>query len=152
MSQTFTSVPIRLRPLVDMLHREGCSLVLKDTRGNVRMFYKKGVRDLEDLLENEPGTLRGAVIADKVVGKAAAGMMAYGGVAEVYADVMSKKAIPLLEANGMAYACGTLVDRIVVAEGDSRCPLERIVASAATAEEVVTLLRGHFARMRRQAT
>lgn len=43
--------------LIDILHKEGCSLVLEDAQGNIRLFYKKGVRDLEDLLNNEPDVL-----------------------------------------------------------------------------------------------
>lgn len=138
--------------LVELLHREQCSLVLEDVPGNVRIFRKKGVRDLEDLLDNEPEVLRGAVLADKVVGKAAAGMMAYGGVAEVYADVMSRKALPLLDDNHIAYSYGKLVDHIVIPLGDNRCPLEEIVSSAVTAEEVVHLLRRHFSLQTKSAT
>ncbi len=134
-----------LGKLKGILHEKGCSLVLEDARGNVRLFYKKGVRDLEYLLDHEPETLCGAVVADKVVGKAAAGMMAYGGVAEVYGDVMSRKALPLLDAGSVSYSFGELVDQIVIAEGDNRCPLEKIVASAHTAEETVRLLRQAFA-------
>lgn len=135
--------------LIDKLHKNECSLVLQDRQGNVRLFYKKGVRDLEDLLDHEPDTLKGAVIADKVIGKAAAGMMAYGGVEEVYADVLSRKAVPMLEANGIKYSYGQLVDKIVIPKGDTRCPLEKIVTPARTAEETVKLLREHFAEMKR---
>lgn len=136
-----------LDKLIEILHNEGCSLVLEDRQGTVRLFHKKGVRDLEYLLAHEPGTLSGATVADKVVGKAAAGMMAYGGVSEVYADTMSRKAVPLLEANGVRHSCGQMVEGIVIPQGDTRCPLERIVAPAATAAETVELLRRHFAEM-----
>lgn len=134
--------------LIDILHRDGCSLVLEDVHGNIRLFYKKGVRDLEDLLDYEPDALKGATIADKVIGKAAAGMMAYGGVIRVYADVMSKNAVPLLEDNHIEYSYGTLVNHIIIPKGDTRCPLEKIVASADSAEEVVSMLRQHFAEMK----
>lgn len=136
-----------LSKLIDILHKEGCSLVLEDTHGNIRTFYKKGVRDLEDLLDHEPDTLKGSTIADKVIGKAAAGMMAYGEVKEVYADVISKKAIPLLEDNNIKYSYSTLVDHIIIPKGDNRCPLEKIVASAKSAEETVRILRQHFKEM-----
>ncbi len=136
-----------LNKLIDILHSENCSLVLEDAQGNIRLFWKKGVRDLEDLLNEEPETLRGAVIADKVVGKAAAGMMAFGGVAEVYAEVLSKKAVTLLDDNGVSYSYGVLADQIIIKEGDDRCPLERIVEPAQSAVEIVELLRRHFEEM-----
>lgn len=137
-----------LSELIDTLHTTGCSLVMKDAQGRVRQFSKKGVRDLEDLLDNEPESLRGAVIADKVVGKAAAGMMAFGGVGEVYAEVLSARAIPLLKKYAITYSYGQLVDHIVIPDGDTRCHLEEIVAQADTAGEVVALLRHHFSEMR----
>lgn len=136
-----------LSELIDILHAEGCSLVMADSQGSIRRYYKKGVRDLEDLLNKEPEQLRGATIADKVIGKAAAGMMAFGGVKEVYTDVLSTKAVPLLESNGIVYSYGKLVDHIIIPSGDNRCPLEKIVAPATNAVEVVTMLRRHFAGM-----
>jgi len=110
----------------------------------VTSYHKKGVRDLIWLLDNEPERLYKARIADKVIGKAAAGLLIQGGVAEVYADVMSRLALPLLDASGINYSYGELVDRIVIPDGDDRCPLERIVAEAQTAGEVETMLRRHF--------
>lgn len=132
--------------IIDLLHHTQCSLVVSN-QGRVRTFNKKGVRDLEFLLEHEPGFLLGAVIADKVIGKAAAGMAAAGGVTEVYADVMSRKALPILDKSHIKYSWGTLVDAIVIPAGDTRCPLEKIVEPACNAQQVVDLLRAHFAHM-----
>lgn len=132
--------------IIDLLHSTQCSLVVSNG-GRVATFYKKGVRDLEDLLNNDPEFLKGACIADKVTGKAAAGMAAVGGVKEIYADVMSRKAVPLLEENHINYSCGTMVDAIVVPAGDTRCPLEKIVEPASTAQQVVDLLKAHFTEM-----
>jgi hypothetical protein len=136
-----------MNKLIDTLHREQCSLVLRDKQGRVRLFWKQGVRDLEDLLDREPETLHGASIADKVVGKAAAGMMVVGKVSELYADVMSRLALPLLDVAGIGYTYGTMVDEIIMCEDDKRCPLEQIVAPAKTAEEVVEMLKAHFRDM-----
>ena len=132
--------------IIDLLHSTQCSLVVSNG-GRVATFYKKGVRDLEDLLNNDPEFLKGACIADKVTGKAAAGMAAVGGVKEIYADVMSRKAVPLLEENHINYSCGTMVDAIVVPAGDTRGPLEKIVEPASTAQQVVDLLKAHFTEM-----
>ena len=115
-----------MNDLISTLHESGASLVVS-SRGELRTFFKKGVRDLEDLLDHDPDFLKGAVVADKVVGKASAGMMAFGGVVKVYAETLSRLAIP---------------------EGDDRCPLEKIVSSAKTPGEVVSSLREHFAQMR----
>lgn len=133
--------------LIEILRREKCSLVVKN-HGIVTTYSKPGVRDLEHLLDHEPEVLQGAVIADKVIGKAAAAMAVVGGVKALYAEVMSKKAIPFLDEAGIAYSYGTLVDTIKE-EGD-RCQLEKITAPATTPEETVTLLRAHFQEKKRE--
>jgi iron complex outermembrane receptor protein len=132
-----------MKNLIDILHREGCSLVVEKD-GEVSIYNQKGVRDLEHLLKCEPEKLRGARIADKVIGKAAAALMVQGGVVEAYAEVLSRKALPLLEAADVFYVFGELVDGIVIPEGDDRCPLEQIVGPALTAAEAEQMLRRHF--------
>lgn len=136
-----------MQQLIEILRREKCSLVVKN-HGIVTTYSKPGVRDLEYLLDHDPEMLHGATIADKVIGKAAAAMVVVGGVKELYAEVMSKRAIPFLEEAGIAYTYGTLVDTIKE-EGD-RCQLEKITAPATTPEETVDLLRAHFEEKKRE--
>lgn len=136
-----------MQRLIDILHSSACSLVVRAQSDEVTTYDKKGVRDLVWLLDNEPERLHHAQIADKVIGKAAAGLIVQGGVTEVYADVMSRLALPLLNASDISYSYGELVDRIVIPEGDDRCPLESIVAEAQTAPQVEDLLRAHFREM-----
>lgn len=135
-----------MKEIIDILHRENCSLVVRDRYGQTTVYRRPGVRDLEDLLKNHPALLRGSVIADKVVGKAAAGMAVYGGVHALYAEVLSRRALPLLDASGVKYSYGMLVDAIVRREGDMRCPLEQIVDVCVTPEEVVQALFRHWSR------
>ena len=136
-----------MQQLIEILRREKCSLVVKN-HGIVTTYSKPGVRDLEHLLDHDPEMLDGATIADKVIGKAAAAMVVVGGVKVLYAEVMSKRAIPFLEEAGIAYSYGTLVDTIKE-EGD-RCQLEKITAPATTPEETVALLRTHFEKKKRE--
>ncbi|MDO4511834.1 MAG: DUF1893 domain-containing protein [Bacteroidales bacterium] len=133
-----------MESLIAILREQRCSLVVSN-HGTVTTYNKPGVRDLEHLLDHKPEVLRGATIADKVIGKAAAAMVIVGGVKEVYAEVMSKHAIPFLDEAGIPYRYGTLVDAIV--EEGGRCQLEKISAPATTPEETVALLRTHFAEM-----
>ena len=142
-----------MQELIDILHHDGCSLVIRDNEGMVTTYNKKGVRDLVWLLDNYPQRLKDAQIADKVIGKAAAGLIACAQDAQqtsktkVYADVMSRKAVPLLETAGIDFSFGEMVDHIVIPDGDNRCPLEAIVAEAHTAKQVEQMLRRHFQEM-----
>lgn len=139
-----------MKRLAEILNTTSSSLVV-EKNGEITTYNKKGVRDLIWLLDNEPERLCEAQIADKVVGKAAAGLMVQGGIREVYAEVMSQKALPLFEEAGIPYTYGTLVEHIIAPE-DGRCPLEKIVAHASTAKEVEIALRRHFEEMRQKQT
>ena len=72
--------------LIDRLHAERCSCVIRNGE-QTRTFNERGVKDLYRLLTEEPELLRGAFVADKVVGKGAAALMILGSVEEVYTDV-----------------------------------------------------------------
>lgn len=139
-----------MKQLIERLHQEDCSLVILSSEGEITSYNKKGVRDLIYLLDHEPERLKNAILADKVIGKAAAGLIIRGGVREVYAEVMSRLALPLLTTAKISYQYATLVDRIIIPDGDDRCPLETIVAEADNAEEVESLLRSHFQEMQRK--
>lgn len=133
-----------MQELIAILKKEGCSLVIKN-HGTITTYNKPGVRDLEHLLDHEPEVLKDAIVADKVIGKAAAAMAVVGGIKQLYAEVLSKRAIPFLYEAKISYTYGELVDAIQ--EEGGRCPLEKISEPAATPEETVALLRAHFAEM-----
>ena len=133
-----------MQALIEILHREQCSLVVRHD-GEVSTYSKPGVRDLEHLLKHQPEVLKGALVADKVVGKAAAALMVVGGVAQVYAEVLSEKAKKKKKKAQIPYTYGTLVNAIE--EGAGRCQLEAITASASTPKQAVELLFAHFRQM-----
>ena len=112
-----------MQTLIDILHAEGCSCVIRNG-AEIRTFRQRGVADLYDLYLNEPAFLKGADIADKVVGKGAAALMRLGGIRRVYADVLSEPAATLLKEGGIPTSCGRQVPHIVNRRGDGFCPLE----------------------------
>ena len=127
-----------------MLHEGGHTLVVAN--GNVfRTFDRRGVADLYRLLREEPEFLRGAVVADKVVGKAAAALMLLGGVAELHTDVISGKAIELLHGSSLRYAYDLEVPHIINRARDGWCPLETRCRDCRTAEERRTQIEAFIA-------
>ncbi len=133
--------------VINALYGNSCSLVVASTDGALATYYRQGVRDLMYLLENEPALLRGATIADKVIGRAAAGIVAMAGVRRIYAAVLSDKAIPVLEEAGIDYVWGRRVKAIVIPKGDNRCPLEQITANEHSPAEIVAALRHHWQQL-----
>ncbi len=113
-----------MKNLVEILHAGGHSLVLRTASGSILTFDGRGVSDLHNLCDANGAALRGACIADKVVGVGAAAIMALGGVNSVYADVMSRDAFDLLKKNGVDASCGCEVDQIINRARNGRCPLE----------------------------
>lgn len=91
---------------------------------DIRIFRERGVKNLYRLLKNEPDFLHGSVVADKVVGKAAAALMVLGGVADVYAEVISRPALDLLNRNGITVSFATTVPHIINRTKTGWCPLE----------------------------
>ena len=56
---------------------------------------KRGILPMIEWLEENPECLRGASVADRIVGRAAAMIMVHAGVSEVYASVVSNGVSPL---------------------------------------------------------
>ena len=115
-----------MKQLIDILHSEGLTLVVKSGDGTIHRFTQRGVKDLLTLVTTAPEVLHNAIIADKAVGKAAAACMVQGGVKQVWADVMSEPAMTLLRAYRVEAECGTLVDHIINRAGTDWCPMERL--------------------------
>ena len=67
-----------MEELINLLHTGGYSCTIAN-KGEIRTFTQRGVADIYDLLTQEPEFLKGASIADKVVGKGAAALMILGG-------------------------------------------------------------------------
>ncbi len=120
--------------LTELLHQGPHSLVVRQGE-TVRCFDNRGVADLHSLLAEEPQLLRGATVADKVVGKAAASLMMLGGVTELYADVISDLALELLQQSPMAVHYTQRVDHIINRAHTGWCPMETRCRECRTAEE-----------------
>ena len=89
-----------MKELIEKLHAGGYSCVIAN--GDcIRTFTQRGVADLYDLLVQDADFLKGASVADKVIGKAAASLMVLGGVKEVYTHTISQPALLLLQEAGI---------------------------------------------------
>ena len=115
-----------MKELIDILHNEGLTLVVRSADGKTHRFVQRGVKDLLTLVTTCPEVLIGAHIADKAVGKAAAACMVVGGAKQVYADVMSEPALALLLDHGVTAGFGQLVDHIINRAGTGWCPMEQL--------------------------
>lgn len=125
--------------LTDILKTEDCSLVIANN-GQTYRLWQRGVADLYKLLTDEPDVLRGARMADKVVGKGAAALAILGKVREIYALVISSQALELLSGTDITVHYDKCVDHIINRAGTGWCPVERLCHDVNTADECLVLI------------
>ena len=122
------------RELIERLHLEQCSCVIANNQ-TVMSFHERGVKDLHRLLHDQTQPLKGAFIADKVVGKGAAALMIAGEVKWVYAKVISRAALALLDSSDTEVEYEVEVAYIVNRSGTGVCPVEQLCATYTSAKD-----------------
>ena len=116
----------------------------------VREGIGTGVGPLISAWETEPELLRGTVIVDKIVGKAAAMLAVLGGTAGVYGLTMSEAARDYLAAHGVPYGYDLCIEHIINRTGTGLCPMEQTVLTIETPEEGYLALKETMKRLREQ--
>ena len=115
---------IKLEEIKEILHQKKASLVVAYENGEIKEYYQNRIKDIKEILQENPDALKNAIIADKVIGKVAGSILTVAGVKEIYADVMSQYAIPVLEENHVKYEYKNLVEYIQNNEKTGMCPME----------------------------
>ena len=106
------------------LYEKQASLVVMFENGKIEEFYNPRVQDIVSILKENKNALKDAIIADKVIGKVAGSLLAVSEVKEIYADVISEFAIPVLEANNIKYSYKNKVEYIINNDKTGMCPME----------------------------
>lgn len=89
--------------------------------------HDHGVRGLIDAILKWGSAMRGASVADSVIGRGAALLCLYSGVAEIYAVTLSKNALDALKENHTPFQYDLLVPRILNRSRTDICPFEKAV-------------------------
>ena len=109
---------------------------------NGKIIYKSeasGLRSLIFCLKKYRRKMQGAIVFDRVVGRAAALLLSYGGVKKIITPVISREAIKILERGGAEVEYGKTVKNIMNRAGTDLCPMEKLSAGK-TAEELLEIL------------
>ena len=108
-------------------------------------------RGIGALLEYaKSGALRGASVADKIVGKAAALLMVYGGVKEVYAGVVSKEAMRTFARYGIPCVYEVSTEKILNRAGTGICPMEEAVEHISDPEDATEAITKKLEELRQR--
>ena len=121
-----------------------CVLCRGDT---VHTATERGVAPLLGWLDTGVA-LRHFSAADRVVGRATAYLYCLLGVDAVYSRVMSRPAAQVLEAGGIFWEAGTMVDGIINRRGDGPCPFEAAVMDAHDPQTALAAIRRKRAEMK----
>lgn len=140
-----------LEPAVEIIKSgaDTCVVMKGDTiifRGEGR-----GVSPLLKLYEGDPEKLQGAVVADKIIGKAAAMILVLAGAKMVYGELMSIAGRDYLEAHGIEARHGRCVDLITNRTNTGICPLERSVLDIDDPEEGLAAIKNTIAELMKVA-
>ena len=128
--------------LVDEMARciaEGASSVVARDGVIVAKESGRGVAPLLKL--HDMGLLKGAILADKVIGRAAAAIAVSGGVRKVWAALISDDAAELLAASGVEWAAKERVPRILNRDKSGMCPFEKAVEGLSDAGKMLEQTR-----------
>ena len=108
----------------EKLYDSNASLVVLYQNGTCKEYYNRRIEDIVAILLENKDALKGAIIADKVIGKVAGSVLAVAGIKELYADTISEFAIPVLDKNGIKYEYNNKVDFIQNNDKTGMCPME----------------------------
>ena len=114
----------RLEEVKNILYQKDASLVVCYPNGMIKEYYQNRIKDIKSILEEDKFALKDAIIADKVIGKVAASILTVSGVIEIYAEVISEIAIPVLEENKIKYQFNQKVPFIKNQDDTGMCPME----------------------------
>ena len=115
-----------LNYIKEILLKENHTIVILKKNASVITSDDRGVSPLIKLLKEDKLQLQDSIIADKVIGKAAAMLMIYGGVKEVYTPIISSPAIKIFNIVNVKINYDKEVDRIINRKGDGLCPMETL--------------------------
>ncbi len=102
--------------------------VLFETRSHGIIGFLQAIEKLgEELMESS--------VADKIVGRAAALLCAYSGVASVFAVTISEEGRKVLEDNHVFYQFENRVSNILNSKRTDLCPFEKLTAPLANPKE-----------------
>lgn len=112
-------------------------------------YHKSDSRGVAPLLRwlDQGVEAKGFSAADRVVGKATAFLYQLLGVRAVYARVMSRPALQVLEKAGIQASWGKLVEGIQNRQQDGPCPMEQATQNINDAAQALAAIRQTLERL-----
>ena len=113
-----------MRQLIETLYDGDFSCVISN-ENEIRTYSNKGVNNIFQLYKKEPKFLRGAIIADRVVGKSTAALFVKCRISKLYADEISTSALFLLYNANITVEYLRVVPYIGNSDNTGKCQIGR---------------------------
>lgn len=126
--------------MLEMLNEQGLSLLVYNNE-KLSTHDNRGIQDLLELTATQPERLKGAIVADKIIGKAAASLMTACGVVEVHTNVICTPAREMFEKAGIKIFATKEVPMIRNRENSGMCPMDSRLEGIEGVEECVEILQ-----------
>ena len=137
---------------LDELERTGNSLMVYKNGKLVFQSSSKGIRPHLEAIDQLGEGLRGTVMVDKIVGRAAALLILYSGAAEAHTAVLSTQGRLVLELHGLKFTYAEEVEHIKMQDGRVYCPFEAMVQGLTDPEEAYQVIVEKMRSLRDPAT
>jgi len=125
----------------DVLRKNNENLVIVKDGRVLFETSSPGIRGLLTAVEKIGKDLKGSVVADRIVGEAAAQLCAYSNVVKVFAVTLSQCGKDVLERSKIGYEYENLVPHILNSMKTDLCPFEKLVVGSKGPEEAFERLK-----------
>lgn len=92
----------------------------------IKTSHERGVIPMLEIIRDYQNILADTVIADKIIGKAAALLLVGHKVKQIYAEVLSQQAKEVLDQYSIVYQYEKYVAYIQNRSKDGQCPMEKL--------------------------
>mgnify|MGYP003440610066 FL=1 len=126
---------MNINELKEILLKENHTIVIYKNDASVFISKDRGIVPLMKLLQEDKSQLIDSIVVDKVIGKAAALLMVFAGVKEVFTPTISSPAVEVFKNHDIKITFDSEVDRIINRKGDGLCPMETLCLDIDNPEE-----------------
>jgi len=136
----------------ETLKEKNLSLVIVKEGKLLFKSDSSGINGLLQAIENLEKNLHRSSVADRVVGRAAALLLAYSRVKEVYASTLSNEGLRVLKENNIPAEHDNLVPEILDKEEKNICPFEKFSLTIKSPNEAYRKLKEFTEKLRKKKT
>jgi len=139
-----------LNRYLDQLERTGNSLMVYSGGRLIFQSCSNGIRPHLEAIDSLGEKLRGSIMVDKIIGRAAALLILYSGAAEAHAALISIPGRQVLEQQGLRFSYAEETPHIKMLDGRIYCPFEAMVQGISDPAEAYRAIVEKMAALKEQ--